>query len=283
MAERKRLAQELKAAGRRDEAKAVEKLPRPTVAVWTVNQLARREPKALEQFFRLTGELREIHERMLGGSEAGGDYAATAKKHREALKVLRDRAEAILSEAGQSSSPQLIQRVLATLRAGAAGDADAKKRIAEGRLERELGEAGFESLLEQAVAAGPPKARAAPPRPERAPARPAAPDRREGAERRRQEEAERRRKQALAREAERERSRARAVAQRKIAKLETATAAARKTLEKEEKARAAAREALAKAERRLEHARHEAELRARELLAAQEDLERSNRSPSAPR
>ena len=47
--ERKRIVAALKSAGRKDYAKAVEKIPRPSLAVWTVNQIARRDPELLRR------------------------------------------------------------------------------------------------------------------------------------------------------------------------------------------------------------------------------------------
>ena len=61
--ERKRLARALRAAGRRAEAQAIEKLTRPTVSVWATNQLARRERARVGELLELTDWLRDIQGR----------------------------------------------------------------------------------------------------------------------------------------------------------------------------------------------------------------------------
>ena len=55
--ERKRIVAALKGAGRKDDAKAVEKIPRPSLAVWTVNQIARRDPELLGRLGVVTDRL----------------------------------------------------------------------------------------------------------------------------------------------------------------------------------------------------------------------------------
>src|SRR6185437_10344870 len=47
VAERKRVADALKAEGRTDEARAAARMKKPTASVWAVNQLARRAPDEL--------------------------------------------------------------------------------------------------------------------------------------------------------------------------------------------------------------------------------------------
>ena len=57
IAERKRIVAALKAGGRKDEAKEVEKIPRPSVAIWTVNQIARRDPEVIRRLGAITARL----------------------------------------------------------------------------------------------------------------------------------------------------------------------------------------------------------------------------------
>jgi hypothetical protein len=99
----------LKAAGRREEASAVEKLPRPTASVWAVNQLARQAPTLLRRLVVAT-------ERLQTGEHAG--YAGAMAEHRDALKALRFEAERILEGAALRSTPELLARVAHDLRAG---------------------------------------------------------------------------------------------------------------------------------------------------------------------
>ena len=52
------LARRLTKAGQADAAAEVKKLPKPSIPVWTANQLARREPGELRALLRSAEELR---------------------------------------------------------------------------------------------------------------------------------------------------------------------------------------------------------------------------------
>ena len=101
--ERKRLARALRAAGRRAEAQAIEKLTRPTVSVWATNQLARRERARVSELLELTDRLRDIQ-----GRGDGGAFAETADRHRAVLAALRTDAERLLGADGHPATPQLL-------------------------------------------------------------------------------------------------------------------------------------------------------------------------------
>lgn len=107
VAERKRLASELTAAGDKAAGARLSKRRRPTVPAWTVNQLwwSAREPfqKLLDQAARL----RE------------GDLDA-ADAHRKALAGLRTRAQKTLSDAGHPVNEATLRRITTTLSAIAA-------------------------------------------------------------------------------------------------------------------------------------------------------------------
>jgi hypothetical protein len=107
VAERKRLAGELKAAGDKAGATTLGKLGRPPISAWAVNQLwwqARLEFDALL----------ETAKRM-----RGGDLGATPA-HRDALNALKTRAAKILADAGNAAQDATLRRVATTLSAIAA-------------------------------------------------------------------------------------------------------------------------------------------------------------------
>lgn len=105
--ERKRLAGELKAAGDREGAAKLAKLPRPTISSWVVNQLYWHARDAFDALMRTADKLR------------GGDLGATGK-HREAIAALRERAAAMLGDAGHAATESTLRRVTQTLAALAA-------------------------------------------------------------------------------------------------------------------------------------------------------------------
>ena len=228
--ERKRIVAALKGAGRKDEAKTVEKIPRPSLAVWTVNQVARRDPELVRRLGAITERLRVA---------AGAEYAAAAAEHRQVLGALRDRAGEVLADAGHEADAHIIQRVSANLRA-AAGGADTRATLERGRLERDLEEQEAAGLFGRAAAAI------------EAPARPAlvtakAPKAAAEAKSKADAAAEARAEKAE----EKARAKQIAAAEREVKRLRDEAAAARKTAERAERAVAAAQEAVAAAEEKL--------------------------------
>jgi hypothetical protein len=260
--EREALAKELRSAGRREEAAAVKKLGKPTVAAWAVNQAVRTQAKAARELWNAGDALAETQEAVLGGKGSGADLRAAAEREREAVEPLVDAARGLLSGSGGDLSETTIERVRQTLHA-AAIDPDARDDVATGRATRERAPQG---LFGGGVEAPPrPAARRKPREPEPAPTR-AAPRRRgeDAAARRRgrDDAAARKREEAAARKREREEAAARERARK--------TAADR--VAKAERALAKAEERTAQAQQRLEDARAEERAVADALAEARADL-----------
>jgi hypothetical protein len=109
VAERKRLAAELEAAGDKPGAARLAKATRPPLSTWVVNQLWWNEQKAFGALFTTAERLRD----------ADADADATAA-HRDAISALRARAAQILRSAGKAASESTLRRVTSTLTALAA-------------------------------------------------------------------------------------------------------------------------------------------------------------------
>ncbi len=107
VAERKRLAGELKAAGDKAGAAQLAKLTRPTISAWVVDQLWWRERGVFDALFESAERVRR------------GDPGANAA-HREVLAQLRAQAAQILALAQHSASETTLRRVTQTLAALAA-------------------------------------------------------------------------------------------------------------------------------------------------------------------
>ena len=105
--ERKRLAGDLKTAGDKAGAAKLAKLARPPVSAWAVNQLWWQAREAFDKLLATAERLRE------------GDLGANAA-HRESLAALRQRAAAILSDAGNAAAESTLRRIQTTLSAIAA-------------------------------------------------------------------------------------------------------------------------------------------------------------------
>jgi hypothetical protein len=131
VAERKRLAAELKASGDKDGAARLLKLQRPPVSAWAVNQLWWKERVGFEALIEAAEHVK------VGDREAG-------KAHREALSALRGHAARLLQEAGNAASETTLRRVATTLSAVAAQGGF--EPDAPGTLHADRDPPGFESL-----------------------------------------------------------------------------------------------------------------------------------------
>ena len=226
IAERKRIVAALKGAGRKDEAKEVEKIPRPSVAVWTVNQIARRDPELIRRLGAITERLQ---------SAAGAEYGAAAAELRQVLDELRGEAAAVLAAAGHDDvGPHLVQRVIANLRA-AAGSRETRATLERGTARRATSRSRTSpSLFGGALGAA---------RTERARERPTAKAATAATAATKAADAKAKAESAAeAKAQERARAKEIAAAEREVKRLRDADAAARKNVERAERAVADARE-----------------------------------------
>jgi hypothetical protein len=243
--ERDALAKKLRAAGRRDEAAAVKKLSKPTVAAWAVNQALRTQKKVARELWKAGDALAAAQDAILAGKGSGADLRAATERERAAVEPLVDAARGLLTASGGDLSEATIERVRQTLHAGAI-DPEARDEVASGRATRERAPQGLFGGG-AAVAAPPPAPRArkaesaAKPKPKPA----AKPKRDAAAAKREREQAARERKEAAARE------RARKAAEQRVAKAEKAVAAAGERAEAARRDERAAVEALAEAKAEL--------------------------------
>jgi hypothetical protein len=147
------LARRLKDAGRTDAASLVKELRKPTVPIWTVNQLARRHPEDVEVLLEAGKLLRSAQEATLGGGEPQALRSATSAE-RQALRTLAQRAQKLLAAAGHGAGAATLERIASTLRA-AAVDPGRAELLARGRLNEELDSAGFDALAGMPVSTRP--------------------------------------------------------------------------------------------------------------------------------
>jgi hypothetical protein len=214
------LARQLKRDGDAEGAAAVQALPKPTVAAWTVNQLARGDAAAVRTLLDAAEALRAAQNRLLGGEDASDALRQATIRERDVIRALTERAEAVLREAGRPAPQAMLERVASTLRAAAVDD-QGRRLLETGRLTAELDPAGFGGLADGPAARGPRKPRTR---------KSSAPDRRRerGEEQQRQQEirAKARELERVARDAEREAERAEAVAEKARGRAEHARAEA---------------------------------------------------------
>jgi hypothetical protein len=192
----------------------VQALPKPPVAAWAVNQLARSDRAGVRALLDAGDALQSAQDRLLAGEDASGSLREATARERDAVRGLTEQAEAVLRDAGRPASQAMLERVGTTLRAAAVDD-DGRRLLEAGRLTAELDPTGFGGLAGVPASAGRGKPRAQKP---------------SAADKRREREEEQRRRQELrqqARELERE---ARA-AEREAEKAEAAAEKARRRAE----------------------------------------------------
>ena len=107
VAERTRLAAQLRAAGDEEGANQLVRRRRPTTSAWTVNQLYWDARDAFDALLASAARIRS------------GDLGAT-RAYRETLGELRKRAATILGDAAPAATEPTLRRVTATLAAVAA-------------------------------------------------------------------------------------------------------------------------------------------------------------------
>jgi hypothetical protein len=107
VAERKRLADELKKGGDASDAKRLLERKRPTISAWVVNQLYWHARDAFDEMLATAEQLRNGHLKATGA-------------HREAIAKLRKRAASILEDSGHAATEATLRRVTQTLAALAA-------------------------------------------------------------------------------------------------------------------------------------------------------------------
>jgi hypothetical protein len=120
------------------EAKSI---PKPTVPAWTVNQLARREPKLV----RRLAESGEAQFRALQKSGSAQELRDAQVEERKAVAELVRKAAGVLEESGRSAAQPMLDRIAATLTAGAQTP-EGREALTAGRLTEELEPAGFGAL-----------------------------------------------------------------------------------------------------------------------------------------
>jgi hypothetical protein len=213
-AARNELVRQLKRDGDVDGAARVRALQKPTVAAWTINQLARRDGDGVRALLEAGEALRSAQTDLLRGQEAGDALREATAQEREAVRELTARAERVLADAGRPASPAMLERVAATLRAAAVGD-DGRRLLETGRLTAELDPSGFGGLTGAPAGTTPRRSRSPAP---------------SAAVRRREREEEQQRRQEL-RQRSRDLERAAKAAEREAEKAEAAAAEARRRAE----------------------------------------------------
>jgi hypothetical protein len=161
VAERKRLAKELKKDGRGDEADELAKLRKPTVAAWALNRLARDHRRDIDLLLDSGHRLRTAQAGVLRG-EARETFEQAQRTERETIARLVGGAKRLLADRGGASSTT-HEQIAASLHAAAVSE-HGREIMAAGRFTEPVTLEGFNAL---AGLAPPPSKRPAKPKPSR--------------------------------------------------------------------------------------------------------------------
>jgi hypothetical protein len=151
--ERTALAKELRRGGEREQAAAVAKLRKPSLAAWAVNQLVRTQGRAVTELFDAGDAARQAQSALLAGRGDGQSLRAALADERRAVEQLVEVARGLLSADGHELSSSMLERVAETLHA-AALDPEAREQVRDGCLDRELRHLGLSADPVTAAPAG---------------------------------------------------------------------------------------------------------------------------------
>ena len=146
---RTRLAKQLREADRRDEADALAKLRKPSVAAWVLNQLARRNRREVDLLLDAGHRLREAQAGVLSGGEKDA-FEKARNTATESIGQLTREAEKLLLERG-SLSGSVLGQVSESLRS-AAISGTGRELLARGQFSEPLRGEGFDVVSELAGA-----------------------------------------------------------------------------------------------------------------------------------
>jgi hypothetical protein len=131
VAERKRLAKELRGAGEREAAAELAKFPKPTPPAWALNHLAREEPKVLSEWLDAAEGLREATEN--ASRSSGEAVRAAIAAHRDATRALLAAVRDKTRPNGRELSAPMLDRVRDLLGAATA-DPELAEQLRAGRI-----------------------------------------------------------------------------------------------------------------------------------------------------
>jgi hypothetical protein len=142
-------AKDLKAQGETDLAGVVQRLRKPTVGAWLLNQLVRRHPDEVERLFDLGERVRAAQ-----GTLGAAELRALGEQRRRLTRAVAEQAAEIGQESGRTVSGQVVADVEETLRS-AMVDAAAGEALATGLLVDTFSSTGLEPVdLTRVLATG---------------------------------------------------------------------------------------------------------------------------------
>ncbi len=134
-AARSSLVRVLREQGRRDLAKRVAALRKPSVVLWALNQAGEVAASDLEALRSAGDRLRHAQECLLKGEgSAANQMSEASHEQRKTIDALRRRLGIVLTAAGHAASDETLRRVGDDLRNASVADHETWAALQEGRL-----------------------------------------------------------------------------------------------------------------------------------------------------
>jgi hypothetical protein len=145
VATRTRLAKALKDEGRTDDAATVAATRKPPLAAWALNELSRRNRRAVDLLLDAGHRLRDAQAAILRGEDRELFERARSDESKAVAALLRD-AEQLLRERGTASAA-VVDQIRESLQAAAIGE-EGRELLARGRFTAPIRRQGFELVGE---------------------------------------------------------------------------------------------------------------------------------------
>lgn len=136
------LSRELRAAGDREAAARVARLPRPTLSAWAIDQVATGSPQLILDLLAAAREAVEAQREAAGGAGAEALRLATARV-RALVDEATGAAEQVLTTSGHPLTEAMRRRLRTTLQAASSAGPQERGMLWRGTLDRDVDPPGF--------------------------------------------------------------------------------------------------------------------------------------------
>lgn len=143
--ERTALVERLQRAGAQHAADTAQKLNKPSVSAWAINQLSRYRRQLVVDLISAVDRLRAAQSGAADGRTDGPSLSEAVKDEEAALARIEETTPGILNEAGYVTSRATIDRAMRSIRAAAA-HSEGRTLLEQGRLSQDFEPAGFAEL-----------------------------------------------------------------------------------------------------------------------------------------
>jgi hypothetical protein len=142
---RNELARSLKARGDKETASRIQKIPKPSISAWAINQLARNEPERIGALLSALDRQRVLQTDGLNGGVDRNAMKESKQAENDALVEIERRLPAILEAGGHGSGRAAIERAIKSIRA-AAIHPEGRPLLENGHLTVDFDALGFDAL-----------------------------------------------------------------------------------------------------------------------------------------